>query len=435
MAGRPLRRLRNAADRSMIEVLVAAPRAAWGAVKDAAWDTAIRYNLIGVSFRYTTEGDSPAVAVQFRFDPLQSDMGGSAAAIRDAFEVFLERRLKHKDSTGVFVVGQSLSATRRNAADPSKDAFFGEHENGYEDWLASAAVKALIDATQAQFEAERRRKAQFRASKAKREAERRLLGSLASLSEAERRRMHASDVAFEKKHGMSKSAAFISGLKRRNPSEGERHISYEEQERRRKLYAPSREKEAERRRLRAALAILAEADLEAGRVAEARKKGASARPPKPVYTKEYLKSKGMKRRNPLDAYRKQSLDGEVYFSVPFANHMATLDVQFSETDWSRPGAPKTLRVLRTSHMAQRPQHGDLGHYGTLVRRLADAGPLTSDDLLNAAISAEEAAERMFTSYPQYRYRDAAHYYEGLAEVLTDLASSLQAGWRTNGKRR
>jgi len=141
------------------------------------------------------------------------------------------------------------------------------------------------------------------------------------------------------------------------------------------------------------------------------------------------------RENPLEAYRKQSLDGEVYFSVPFANHTATLDVQFSETDWSRPGAPKTLRVLRTSHMAQRPQHGDLGHYGTLVRRLADAGPLTSDDLLNAAISAEEAAERMFTSYPQYRYRDAAHYYEGLAEVLTDLASSLQAGWRTNGKRR
>jgi len=114
MAGRPLRRLRNAADRSMVEVLVAAPRNAWGAVKDAAWDTAIRYNLIGVSFRYTTEGDSPAVGVQFRFDPLQSDMGGSAAAIRDAFEVFLERRLKHKDSTGVFVVGQSLSATRRN---------------------------------------------------------------------------------------------------------------------------------------------------------------------------------------------------------------------------------------------------------------------------------------------------------------------------------
>jgi hypothetical protein len=85
----------------------------------------------------------------------------------------------------------------------------------------------------------------------------------------------------------------------RNVSEGERHISYEEQERRRKLYAPSREKAAERRRLRAALAILAEADLEAGRVAEARKKGASARPPKPVYTKEYLASKGMKRNGVL----------------------------------------------------------------------------------------------------------------------------------------
>ena len=124
-------------------------------------------------------------------------------------------------------------------------------------------------------------------------------------------------------------------------------------------------------------------------------------------------------------YSRTGSDGRPYsvIYVP-GTYSSEVHVQFSETDWSRPGAPKTLRILPSS----------VGNRGVIVRDLMGHS-LTSDDLLNAAISAEEAAERMFTSYPQYQYRDAAHYYEGLAEVLTDLASSLQAGWRTNGKRR
>jgi hypothetical protein len=348
----------------------------------------------------------------------------------------------------------------------------------------------------------------------------------------------------------------------RNPSEGERHISYEEQERRRKLYAPSREKAAERRRLRAALAILAEADLEAGRVAEARKKGASARPPKPVYTKEYLASKGMKRRNPLrmetdpfhpsnwagnatkgallfvypkgkkeralrrgavfiepaasrksgfplvnlqikyqtesaayldsedgsikkapghrllleyvfdtpegrrvwrvsygarrpatanevypdapsslveaarvaardferifgqarrnplEAYRQTAPDGTTFQRV-YVGRDATLDIEFSQTDWSHPGAPKTVRVLPSSR----------GHLGTLVRNLTNRRS-TADEVLTAAVAAEASADDMFNAYPQYEFRSAARYYEALTEVLTEIAATLQRGWRS-----
>jgi hypothetical protein len=354
----------------------------------------------------------------------------------------------------------------------------------------------------------------------------------------------------------------------RNPSEGERHISYEEQERRRKLYAPSREKAAERRRLRAALAILAEADLEAARVSEARKKGARARPPKPVYTKEYLASKGMKRngrvnetiayilgldiynaghrhrlisfkeslqndpvlrdlfhkavsyvlattpsskieatlrsrrgeyqsyvrpldaltklsneadekgwvdraavrkkksafaetapaaaapaaaapaaekkppsapkkkrppapskaaafiksafavkRNPLEAYRQTAPDGTTFQRV-YVGRDATLDIEFSQTDWSHPGAPKTVRILPSSR----------GHLGTLVRNLTNHWS-TADEVLTAAVAAEASADDMFNAYPQYEFRSAARYYEALTEVLTDLAASLQRGWR------
>ena len=136
-------------------------------------------------------------------------------------------------------------------------------------------------------------------------------------------------------------------------------------------------------------------------------------------------SRSAARRNPASMYSRTGSDGRPYsvIYVP-GTYSSEVHVQFSETDWSRPGAPKTLRILPSS----------VGNRGVIVRDLMGHS-LTSDDLLNAAISAEEAAERMFTSYPQYQYRDAAHYYEGLAEVLTDLASSLQAGWRTNGKRR
>jgi hypothetical protein len=50
-------------------------------------------------------------------------------------------------------------------------------------------------------------------------------------------------------------------------------------------------------------------------------------------------------------------------------------------------------------------------------------------VLTAAVAAEASADDMLNAYPRYEYRDAAHYYEGLTEVLTDLAASLQRGWR------
>lgn len=129
-----------------------------------------------------------------------------------------------------------------------------------------------------------------------------------------------------------------------------------------------------------------------------------------------------KRRNPASVYSHTGSDGRPYsvIYVP-GTYASEVHVQFSETDWSRPGAPKTLRILPSS----------VGNRGVLVRDLMGRS-LTSDDLLNAAVAAEAAAEQMFDSYPQYRYRDAAHYYEGLTEVFTDLAATLQKGWRTNG---
>jgi hypothetical protein len=204
----------------------------------------------------------------------------------------------------------------------------------------------------------------------------------------------------------------------RNASEGERHISYEEQERRRKLYAPSREKEAERRRLRAGLAVLLESELGDLRVSYARKKGTSARPPKPVYTREYLASKGMKRRNPLEAYQQRAPDGTTFQRV-YVGRDATLDIEFSQTDWSHPGAPKTVRILPSSR----------GHRGVLVRNLTNRWS-TADEVLTAAVAAEASADDMFSAYPRYEYRDAAHYYEALTEVLTEIAATLQRGWRS-----
>jgi len=204
----------------------------------------------------------------------------------------------------------------------------------------------------------------------------------------------------------------------RNVSEGERHISYEEQERLTRQYAASREKEAERRRLRAGLAVLLEAELEDLRVSYARKKGESSRPPKPVYTKEFLASKGMKRRNPLDAYRQTAPDGTTFQRV-YVGRDATLDIEFSQTDWSHPGAPKTVRVLPSSR----------GHLGTLVRNLTNRRS-TADEVLTAAVAAEASADDMFNAYPQYEFRSAARYYEALTEVLTEIAATLQRGWRS-----
>ena len=200
---------------------------------------------------------------------------------------------------------------------------------------------------------------------------------------------------------------------RRNPSEeGERHISYEEQERRRKLYAPSREREAERRRLRAALAILAKADLEAARVAEARKKGARARPPKPVYTKEYLASKGMKRRNPLDAREAWAEDGTSFLRVNLGKG-ATLDVMFrSEGVFSR--GPRKVFILASSR----------GDRGGLVRELRGSW-LTGYDVLDAAVKAES-----YASVSRGVGNESARaYYTALTDALTQIAASLQKGGR------
>jgi hypothetical protein len=127
--------------------------------------------------------------------------------------------------------------------------------------------------------------------------------------------------------------------------------------------------------------------------------------------------KGMKRRNPLEAYRQTAPDGTTFQRV-YVGRDATLDIEFSQTDWSRPGAPKTVRVLPSSR----------GHRGTLVRNLTNRWS-TADEVLTAAVAAEASADDMLNAYPRYEYRDAAHYYEGLTEVLTDLASSLQRGWR------
>lgn len=186
----------------------------------------------------------------------------------------------------------------------------------------------------------------------------------------------------------------------------------EEQDRLMARYAQGRQKKAQR------LLAPSSDEMQPMLVSEARKKASRSRPPKPVYTKAYLAAKGMKRRNPLDMYRKRSPDGEMYFSVSVPRSTANLDIQFSGTDWSRPGAQKTLRILPTSR----------GNYGVLVRDL-EGRSLTADDLLMAAINAEAAADDMFNAYPRYQYRDAARYYEGLTEVLTDLAASLQKGWR------
>lgn len=88
--------------------------------------------------------------------------------------------------------------------------------------------------------------------------------------------------------------------KRRNPhpDEGERFISYEEQERRAATQAARDKRQAKRKAREAEAARDLEMRNEEMRIAEARKKAARSRPPKPVYTKEYLAAKGMKRRNP-----------------------------------------------------------------------------------------------------------------------------------------
>ena len=138
----------------------------------------------------------------------------------------------------------------------------------------------------------------------------------------------------------------------------------------------------------------------------------------PVYTKEYLASKGMKRRNPLEAYQQRAPDGTTFRRV-YVDRDATLDIEFSQTDWSRPGAPKTVRILPSSR----------GHRGALVRNLTNRWS-TADDVLTAAVAAEASADDMFNAYPRYQYRDAAHYYEALTEVLTEIAATLQRGWRS-----
>jgi hypothetical protein len=130
------------------------------------------------------------------------------------------------------------------------------------------------------------------------------------------------------------------------------------------------------------------------------------------------------RQNPLEAYRMRTPDGDAYLEVPLpGTYNKALHVQYSGVDWSKPGSAKTLRILPSST-------GPRGIVEDLIGR-----DLTADDLLIAAIQAEATAQRMFDSYPRYQYRDAAHYYEGLTEVLADLAASLQSSWRTNGKRR
>lgn len=123
------------------------------------------------------------------------------------------------------------------------------------------------------------------------------------------------------------------------------------------------------------------------------------------------------RRNPLEAYQQRAPDGTTFQRV-CVDRDATLDIEFSQTDWSRPGAPKTVRILPSSR----------GHRGSLVRNLTNRWN-TADDVLTAAVAAEASADDMLNAYPRYEYRDAAHYYEALTEVLTDLASSLQKGWR------
>lgn len=160
-------------------------------------------------------------------------------------------------------------------------------------------------------------------------------------------------------------------------------------------------------------------DPHAAAVAQARKKAARSRAPKPVYSKAYLAAKGMKRRNPVEQFRMPGGHSRMYLTDG-----GVLDVTYSSTDWNQPGAAKrTLRILPTS----------TGHCGTLVRDLVGKD-LSADALLAAAIEADESAKMMYDSYPRHVYRSAARYYEGLTLALLQLAGQLQGtGWRTNPK--
>lgn len=103
---------------------------------------------------------------------------------------------------------------------------------------------------------------------------------------------------------------------RRVGEEGEKWISYEEQERRREVYARSRAKKARQMEQRRLAPSLAE-EMERLRVAAAKKQAARSRAPKGVYTKAYLDAKGMKRRNPTEVS-----DFDMYFLTAHMRRLA-----------------------------------------------------------------------------------------------------------------
>lgn len=124
------------------------------------------------------------------------------------------------------------------------------------------------------------------------------------------------------------------------------------------------------------------------------------------------------RRNPPFMHRKRRPDGIECLEVAIPGSMATLDIEFSVTDWNRPSAPKSVRILPKSR----------GNYGTIVQDLTGRW-LTQEDVLAAAVEAEENARTMTRAYPRHKYETAARYYRGLSEALIELAQMAQAGWR------
>lgn len=133
-----------------------------------------------------------------------------------------------------------------------------------------------------------------------------------------------------------------------------------------------------------------------------------------------VKANPKTRRNPLSMHRKQGPDGVECLEVAIPGSMATLDIEFSVTDWSRPGAPKSVRILPESR----------GNYGAIVKDLTGRW-LTQEDILAAAVEAENDARAMAQAYPRYKYETAARYYRGLSDTFMELAQMMQTGWRAS----